>query len=97
MKKAVLVALCVSLLGFTAAGAWAVSSGQYKIDWSVASSGGGALTASTHALNGTVGQAAIGSLRSNSYVLSPGFWAGASQQTGGMQKIFLPLILKNRN
>ncbi len=97
MKKVVLVALCVSLLGFTAAGAWAMSSGQYKIDWSAASGGGGALTASTHALNGSVGQATVGNLRSNAYALSPGFWAGAGQQTGGMQKIFLPLILKNRN
>jgi hypothetical protein len=50
------------------------------------------MTSSSYALNGTIGQAAIGPADSTSYDLGAGYWYGVRI---GPFTIYLPLILKN--
>ncbi len=69
----------------------AMSSTNYRLDWSTALTGGGGTASSTdYAINFTVGQSAIGASASTNYKAGLGYWYGAA----GGYKIFLPLIMK---
>ncbi len=93
MKRKLLILLLTLLLSglLLAQIAVAMSSTNYRLDWSTALTGGGGAASSTHyAINFTVGQVAIGVSTSTHYGSSLGYWYGT---TGGY-KIFLPLIMK---
>lgn len=72
---------------------WAGSSAHYAIDWQLLS-GGGAPAASGSgdvALNGSLGQTAIGTSGSEHYSLGAGYGYGTAP---GEQRIYLPIVLR---
>jgi hypothetical protein len=86
-----LVALLLFLLAGTV---WAGSSANYAVDWSVLSGGGAPAESSSGAvaLNGTLGQTAIGSSAATHGSLGAGFWYGAGART---YPVYLPILLRN--
>ena len=86
-----LVALLLLLL---AGAAWAGSSANYAVDRSVLSGGGAPAESSSGAvaLNGSLGQTAIGSSTSPGATVGAGFWYGLGE---GVYEIYLPLTLRN--
>ena len=84
-----------ALLVFLLAGATAVgSAGEYAVDWQVLN-GSGAPAASASglvALNGSLGQTAIGSSSGPGVTVGAGFWYGLG---GGVYRLFLPVVLRN--
>ena len=89
-----LAALLALLLG--AVVAYAQSGDGYDLSWHVVSGGGGPMSSTNYAINGTIGQAAIGPAVSTNYDLGAGYWYGVVIQIGPVEfKIYLPLILKN--
>ena len=94
--RAALAALSLLLLaGLSLAGiVWAASSDGAAVDWSVLSGGGApAEFGSGHlALNGTLGQTAIGSSSGTDADLGAGFWYGLGE---GAYRLYLSLVLRN--
>ena len=86
-----LVALSVLLLTTVV---WAGSSDNYAIDWSVMSGGGAPAASGSRnvALNGSLGQSAIGTSESAHYSLGAGYWCGTA---AGERRIYLPLVLRS--
>jgi hypothetical protein len=83
------------LLGLVVAGAvWAGSSDGIAVDWSVLSGGGAPAESSSGvvALNGTLGQTAIGWSGATHGSLGAGFWYGVGE---GIYTVYLPLVLRN--
>jgi hypothetical protein len=64
----------------------------YAINWWTSDAGGGASTGGGYSLSGTAGQAETGSLRSGSYRLEGGYWAGTQV---ALQSLYLPCVLNN--
>jgi hypothetical protein len=85
-KSAILAALVVSLV--FAGVAWA--NGIPNIDRWVISGGGGRATVGSISLDDTIGQWVVGSAKSGSLRLSPGFWGGGWD---GSYAIYLPVVL----
>lgn len=82
-----MIGLLVALLLVNISGAQ--SSARYSLSWYVLAGGGGR-TASTHyAMNGTVGQSAVGLSDNTQYGTLSGYW-----QNWPDYAVFLPLILK---
>jgi hypothetical protein len=90
-----LAALSLLLLaGLAAAGiAWAGSSDAVAVDWSVLSVGGAPAESSsgTVALNGSLGQTAIGPGTSPHADLSAGFWYSLGTRK---YAVYLPVVLR---
>ena len=86
-----LVALLLFLLAGTV---WAGSSDGIAVDWSVLSGGGAPLSSSSGAvaLNGSLGQTAIGWSGATHGSLGAGFWYGAGE---GIYTVYLPLVMRN--
>jgi hypothetical protein len=87
---AVLIVLaCLALAGVT----WAGSADGTAVDWQVLSGGGApAVSGSGHvALNGSLGQTAIGYSSTSHGALDAGFWYGVGE---GKFQIYLPLVLR---
>jgi hypothetical protein len=87
--------LTILLLGLVIAGAvWAGSSANYAVDWSVLSGGGAPVSSSSGAmaLNGSLGQTAIGWSGATQGSLGAGFWYGVGE---GIYTVYLPLVLRN--
>ncbi len=61
------------------------------IDWRVIGGGGGHAEAGIYALDGTIGQAVVGTATDTSLELCSGFWCGAAAG----YKIYLPLVMRN--
>ncbi len=80
--------LLVALLLVNIAGAQ--SSPAYSLSWYVLAGGGGRAASTHYAMNGTVGQAAVGLSDDTQYGISSGYW-----QNWPDYVVFLPLILKN--
>ncbi len=55
---------------------------NYQIDWYVIASGGGEMSSTNYAVNGTAGQPITGSSSSPSYIIESGFWVGAGAAGG---------------
>ena len=91
MKRITLLLLLIGLV-LVVNQAWAMSSTNYRLDWSTAlvGGGGGAASSTSYAINFTVGQTAIGASSSTNYGTGLGYWYG----TAGGYRIYLPLILK---
>jgi hypothetical protein len=68
-----------------------LANGTPAIDWHVIGSGGGHAEASTYGLDGTIGQAVVGTASDTGSELCSGFWCGAAVE----YKIYLPLVLRN--
>ena len=96
IPRAGLAALSLLILvGLAVAGiAWAGSSDGMAVDWSVLSGGGAPAESSsgTVALNGSLGQTAIGWSAATHGSLGAGFWYGAGK---GMYTVYLPVVLRN--
>ena len=71
--------------------ALAQGGGGYDLSWSSLDSGGGYSAASGYTLGGTIGQPDAGTLSSDGYTLTGGFWGGAAIQ----YRIYLPVILRS--
>ena len=91
-----LAALSLLLLAglAVAGGAWAGSSDGATVDWDVMSGGGAPVVSGSGAvaLNGTLGQTAIGPGASTHADLGAGFWYGMGER---MYTVYLPLVLRN--
>ncbi len=61
------------------------------VDWWVIGGGGGHAEAGNYALDGTIGQALVGTASDTGYELCSGFWCGAAVK----YKIYLPVVLRN--
>jgi len=67
----------------------AQSSAHYGLPWYVLAGGGGRVASTHYAMNGTVGQSAVGLSDDTLYGISSGYW-----QNWPDHVVFLPLILK---
>jgi hypothetical protein len=87
-RKVVLlaVALLSCLLGASATQAFQAPA----IDWAVTSGGGGHLEAAPYVLDGTVGQAIVGTVSQEPYSICAGLWCTA----GAAYLVYLPLVLR---
>ena len=65
-------------------------SDHYGVPWDARYGGGGLSSSDNYAINGTVGQAAIGWIDSPNYGVGAGYWVGA----GVGYEIYLPLVMK---
>jgi hypothetical protein len=86
MSTGVVVLLAALLIASIAS---AQNSASFDLSWHVLAGGGGRVASLSYALNGTVGQALVGSSDSTSYQLLSGYW-----QKWPDYAILLPLILK---
>jgi hypothetical protein len=92
IRKRIALAGLVALLLFLLAGAaWAGSSANYAVDWSVLSGGGAPASGGAVALNGTLGQTSIGPSTSAQVDLSAGYWYGLGKEDNW---IYLPIIVQ---
>lgn len=83
----------VALLLFLLAGVvWAGSSANYAVEWWVMSGGGAPAASGAVALNGSLGQTAIGPSAGGDYDLGAGYWYGLG---GRAYPVYLPIILRN--
>jgi hypothetical protein len=92
-----LVPLCCLLLLLSAAvglmsEAMAVPAATTVEQWVVAA-GGGHAEGAPYSLDGTVGQAVVGSSSQTSYGLCSGFWCGVRGYLG--ESVFLPVVVRN--
>jgi hypothetical protein len=63
---------------------------NYGVPWNARWGGGGRSSSANYAINGTVGQGAIGWTESNNYGVGAGYWYGVE----GEHKVYLPLVLR---
>ena len=91
MKKWVLLAVIVILLGVLAATAFASSGGDYVLDWYTIDGGGGTSTGGDYAVSGTIGQPDAGEMSGGDYAVSGGFWG---RFVSWLYELFLPLIMR---
>ena len=69
---------------------------SYSIDWFTIGGGGGASSAVSYTLNGTIGQPDAGTLSGGSYTLQGGFWPGIGvPSTTGAPTLFILLSGNN--
>lgn len=88
------ILLCSLLLALSAIeglASAALANGTPAIDWNVIGGGGGHAQADIYALDGTIGQAVVGTATDTGLELCSGFWCGAP----GRYKVYLPLVLRN--
>ena len=89
-----ILVLLLTVLGATAA--WAGSSGDMEVSWQVLSGGGAPVAAGSGqvALNGSLGQTAIGPAAGGDNALGSGFWYGVGPAL--TEKLYLPALLRNQ-
>jgi hypothetical protein len=91
MRSALFILVLIATLAL-AAGAQAMSSSNYKIEWLMASVGSGGTAESTHyRAQFTVGQMAVGCATSSSLRGCWGFWPGGEMP--GLNS-YLPIIMR---
>jgi hypothetical protein len=80
--------LCALLLAGVA-----LANGTPAVDWYVIGGGGGHVESGdgVYALDGTIGQAVVGTATDTGYELCSGFWCGVAVE----YRIYLPIVLKN--
>jgi hypothetical protein len=92
MRRITIFLLLTTLLLLISGNVGAMSSDNYRLDWSTQMTGGGGPTGSAnYAVNLTVGQSVIGASSSASYASGLGYWYGAVTQ----YRIYLPLLQRN--
>ena len=83
--------IILAALGLFLVGAVLVSAAPlagYTIDWWTVDGGGGASSAGSYSLSGTLGQPDAGFSSGGGYTLSGGFWGGG----GASYRLFLPAV-----
>jgi hypothetical protein len=92
-KHFVAISAALVLVLLISAGALAMSSPNYRLDWFVRLSGGGGgrSSSTSYVADFTVGQAAAGPSSSTGYQAGMGYWYG----TGSQYAIFMPVVSKN--
>ena len=81
---------CLALIGL----AWAGTAG-FALDWHVIGAGGGKMASNSHAINGTLGQLAIGPAQSTGYAIGSGYWYGIRVEAGPPPlRFYLPLLTR---
>jgi putative copper export protein len=88
MKTTAIFSILVALL--LVAGAVVAANGL-DIPRQLIGGGGGSVQQDAFVLHGSIGQAVVGRVQSLGYGLSSGFWGG-----GALNRIYLPLVLKNQ-
>jgi hypothetical protein len=86
----VLVSSLVVLLAVSIV--WAQSSTSFDLSWYVMAGGGARADSVAHAMNGTLGQGAVGLSDSTSFQMQSGYWYGASLPR---YRVYLPLVLRS--
>jgi len=72
---------------------WSSAAEPVSIDWYAVVSGGGQASSADLVLQGTAGQAAVGSLSGGELLLGAGYWGDtAAAQPPSGQAMFLPLV-----
>lgn len=79
--KARKFALIGALLAVLVTGALVQSASGFDLWWHVIAGGGGRSTSASYAVNGSIGQPAVGVLSSADYRLGAGFWPGIGAET----------------
>ena len=88
-KRRRLVSSILLLSVLVVSAAWA--NGTPSIDWYVMGGGGERVEAGLYALDGTIGQAVVGSVADAGCEICSGFWGGV----GAVYTIYLPLVMRN--
>ena len=92
MRRGVLLIAVSSIFLAFVVSALAQSNGGYDLTWNTIDGGGATFsTGGGYELGGTVGQSDAGTLSTNGYTLTGGFWSGAVLE----HKIYLPLVIRN--
>jgi hypothetical protein len=94
MKRRTLrIGLLVLLAVILVAGAVAMKSSNYQLNWLTpgTSNGGGTSTSANYVAHFTVGQAVIGQAASANYKADLGYWYGLLRQF----RRFLPVVMEN--
>jgi len=92
LKWAVVLSLvvCLAVIGV----AWAQASG-FAVNWRVVASGGGEMASAGHAINGTLGQFAIGPAQGADHAVGSGYWYGIGVEAGPEEhQVYLPLLAR---
>jgi hypothetical protein len=71
-------------------GGLALTNGTSGIEWDVIGGGGGHAEAGIYTLDGTIGQAVVGTATDTGSELCSGFWCRVVEY-----RIYLPLVLRN--
>jgi len=92
-RRNVRVGLLLLLAVMLVAGAVAMKSSNYQLNWFTpgTSNGGGTSTSSNYVAHFTVGQAVIGQMSSSNYKSDLGYWYGLLRQF----RRFLPVVMEN--
>lgn len=89
-RIAVLVVVLLCALATTSVVSAEMFSSNYGVPWDAHWGGGGYSVGDHYAINGTVGQGAIGWTHSDNYGIQAGYWYGAI-----LYRVYLPLIMRN--
>ncbi len=91
-KTFMVVSVALVLLLLVTAGAFAMASANYWLNWftPLSGSGGGPSSSASYSANFTIGQTVTGRASSANYQATTGYWAGA----GYFNSIFVPFINK---
>ena len=89
MKRTIFLAVLALLLLVGVA----LADGPQAVAWHVIGGGGGHVESGdgVYALDGTIGQAVVGTAMDTDYELCSGFWCGAKVE----YRIYLPLTMRN--
>jgi len=91
MKKIIIPAVILILLGIVAVTAFASTGGDYELSWWTVDGGGGTSTGGDYAVSGMIGQPDAGEMSGGDYAISGGFWG---RFVGWLYELFLPLIMR---
>jgi hypothetical protein len=89
-KIIAILLLCLSVVAMFSGAAYAQTGGGFDLSWQVIGGGGGQSAGGSFTVDGTVGQAVVGSSARSGYTVDHGFWTGAAIQV----RLLLPLVLK---
>jgi len=90
MKRPVLIAATASICLMLSSGVQTLAQ-SYSIDWFTIDGGGGASSAGSYTLSGTIGQPDAGTLSGGNYTLQGGFWPGVTDATPEVPTMFIQL------
>jgi hypothetical protein len=80
-RQLLIVMSSLAAVGLLGAGAWAMSLAGFDLGWHVVAGGGGHSSSAEYALDGSIGQPAVGALSSADYTLGAGFWPGIGAES----------------
>lgn len=93
IKTITLISLLVLGLLLIIGAVYAETNG-YDLSWWTVDGGGGHLSGTGYALDGTIGQPDAGRMSGGGYVLAGGFWGGGRTEATGDYQVYLPTVLR---